>query len=231
MSNKIQVIEVESKLSEDQILKIGEENQIKNVKIKTLVFQSMEEVMEYFDDVVDENKSSFVRYNKLSKNFEDTDSYKELIEKLETAKDNYYMFPDSMLEKIRSQKSGTKGCSVCKSSINKDYYITNIEESIKKLQVEGDENTNKKEIMLEKNKLLTCPICKDVEFVISETDKVKLNSLNNKIEEIENKIKERKTLFSLKSEKVEVGVIGFMKEDVVFREETEEDIEKDITEI
>ena len=33
----------------------------------------MEEVVEYFDDVVYENKSSFVRYNKLSKNFEDTD--------------------------------------------------------------------------------------------------------------------------------------------------------------
>lgn len=213
MSNQIKIIETESNLTEEEILKIVDENQIVNVKIKSLVFPSIEEVMEYFEDVVDENKSSFVKYTKLAKEFEETDVYKDLQEKLEIAKENLYAFPETMIDKLRNQKSGTKGCSVCKSTINKDYLITNIEEGIKEIKEECCDEFiyTKDEVMNKKNKLLSCPICKDDDFIISETDKTKLSSLTNKIDEIENKIKERKNVFANKADKKEVGVIGFIK--------------------
>ena len=203
----VKIVENVNELSNEEIIEKSKEDKIENLNLKTFVFPTFEEAEEYLKDVVNENKSYFVKFNQLAKGFDETDVYKDLLEKLNNAKNNLELFPESMVDKLKQQKSGTKGCGVCKSTINKEYLVKNIEKDFENIIEKGVSITDFK------YKSLKCPICGDEEFIISETDKNKQTSLTNKIEEIEVKIKEREAIFNLKSEKITVGLIGYFAED------------------
>ena len=55
----------------------------------------------------------------------------------EKLKNNLEMFPESILDKLKQQKSGTKGCGVCKSTINKEYLVKNIEKCLETITSEN----------------------------------------------------------------------------------------------
>lgn len=211
MASVLKLIKIEEieKFSNEEIIKKSQDDGIENLNIKSFVFPTFEEALEYLEDVTNENKSYFVKYNQLAKNFDETEIYKELLEKLNTAKNNLEMFPESILDKLKQQKSGTKGCGVCKSTINKEYLVKNIEKCLETITSENIYNFS----VEMKYQTLKCPICGDEEFIISETDKNKQSTLTNKIEEIEAKIKEREIAFNNKSEKITIGLIGYFGEE------------------
>lgn len=211
----INYLKINGKLTEEEILNLVKEKGLDNLVVKKLSFNNIEEAEEYLGDMVNENRSVFVKYYKSAGSFEETDTYKDLVEKLENSKENLNNFPESILEKLQEQKSGSKGCGNCKSSISKDYLIKNIETNLLELK---NNNLNTLE---NKMKEIYCPICKDKEFLISETDKKKLTSLENKFDESNNKIKESKRIFETKVEKIEEGIIGY-KGDIIVLDKPEE---------
>lgn len=169
-----------------------------DVQLKSILFQSKEEAEDYLKDIVSEDKAIFVKFLSLVEDVEETKALSELKERLDEEETSLKEFPLNILQKIKDQTSATKGCKHCKSSINKDYLVKNIE-SKELLSVED----------------FNCPICEDPSYILNSTDEKRLTNILKRIESIKTKINDKSRKSFEKAKKVEVGLIGLISNENV----------------
>jgi len=193
----LSLIELKEKISEDTI-------------IREITFPTKQDALTYFEDISKVYNNVAVKYLKPNADFTESQMFLDLNKKLEESIDNLIKFPETLVKKVSEQKSQLKGCSSCKSSINKDLYVKNTNNDLEKLikEIEENEITDNKEKLNLKMSLIKCPICGDTEFVITETDKSKVKTLENKIKSDEKKIQEEEMQFQLKNGQETVWIIG-----------------------
>lgn len=217
----LKLVEVEI-MDKNKLEEYSENNNVHNLIMKKMCFDNYEEREEYLEDMVNENRSLYVRYEKPSSSFEESTKYKDIEIKISQTKENLDTFPETMLNKLKEQKSSSKGCSNCKSSISRDYLVRNIEEEFSHLlgkDVEGisedlDNNTNNHQDnwFKERMNVITCPICSDEHFIISETDNKRLKGIKTKIEELKDKKEELRLDFEKNRDKDIIGLVGYFPE-------------------
>lgn len=179
--------------------------------IRDITFPSKDDALTYFEDINKIYPSVATKYLKPLGDFNSSSIFVDLNEKLLQSIENYTCFPENMLKKLSEQKSNLKGCSNCKSSINKDFHIKNVDISLERIikKIETQEINVLDTIYNMKSEILNCPICDDISFIITETDITKLKSLKNKIKENEKKLKEAKIEFSIKTGNEPVWIHSF----------------------
>lgn len=200
-------------------LNLEEKNNIieknSNIVFKNFNFPNKEEAEEYLLDVVKKDRIVITSFEKSVEKFEDSEISKDILEKISQTKIELENYPNYLIDKIKEQKSKTKSCSNCESSINKEYLISNIE---KDLEINQELSFQEKI-----QNILVCPICKNKEYLINETDKKKLESIENKIQTLENNLEKNKESFILKSKKETFFLLGEIQE---FTEK--EDLEEEL---
>lgn len=162
---------------------LEELTQDKSIVVKNISFPSLDDAKEYANDILKDN-GLVVKFQKVEFNFEETDISKELQGKIEVLNQEIQDFPKYILEKLKEQKSGSKGCSNCKSSINKDYLVKNIESFILHIANHGIELPNE-EVQKLLMGSLNCPICGNKDYSVNETDKKKYDGLQAKAESLD----------------------------------------------
>lgn len=189
------------------------------LNLKSMTFPSEEDAKEYLNDMVSDTKAFIVKFLGSTDVFEGSEKYEEINSKIQKMKIEMLEFPLNIINRFNEQKSSTKGCSNCKSSIDKEVYSGKMIQKYNEL----DLNENSEEILKDLNnenninrllkqrfELLNCPICDSSNFILNETDNEKFNKFSEKIEELKNKLEEEKVKFYNKSEKKTLFLIGFM---------------------
>jgi len=182
--------------------------------VRDITFPTKQDALIYFEDMHKIYMSVAVKYTKPNEDFKNSSSYKELENKLNESIQNYLYFPNNLLKKVSEQKSNLKGCSSCKSSINKDLYVKNTENDLEQQKIKNELNktTNYNDLLDSTLSLIKCPICGSMDFVITETDTSKLKSLENKIKDCEKKIYDEEITFKLKNGQEIVWIVASKKE-------------------
>ena len=111
-----------------KILSTEEFENLKNDYIlKNILFPSIDDALEYTNDVI-KDRDLLIKYQAVDVDFEETEVAKDLLEKINIVIKEYNSFPQTLLEKLKEQKSKSKSCSNCESSINKEFFIKRIED-------------------------------------------------------------------------------------------------------
>lgn len=174
-----------------------------NIINKDILFPTEKDAINYIKDISQLYDYVIVNYNISIKNFKDTNEEKELQEKINNNIQNYLDFPNKQLEKFKQQKSKTRSCEMCKSIINKDYQLSNIE---KEYNIIEEKIQDTEEKITKKLEMLKCPICHTDNFIPINHEKIEKLKENIKISE--NKYKEAELLFSVKN--------GFIKSTLIY---------------
>lgn len=180
------------------------------LQIKGITFPTKHDAEEYLEDILKIYPAVAIKYLEPLEDFESSELYQGLVDKLNVAIKNYLEFPESMVKKLAEQKSGTKGCTACKSSVNRDFFIKKTETRLLNIiETSEEQKLGLEDFLAFKMKAISCPICDDDKFVVTETDENKLKVLRNKITEAEKKLKEEEMAFQIKSGQKTVGIIGY----------------------
>jgi len=180
------------------------------ITFRNIVFPTKEDALKYLEDINQVYNIVYIKYLEPLEDFEDSEVYRNLVDKLNESISNFLNFPELMLKKISEQKSNSKSCSVCKTSVHRDFYVKKTEKRLDNII----ETATKQDLPIEdffdfKMKAIACPICDNPDFIVSETDENKLKSLKNKLSEFEKKLKEEEMAFKIKSGQKTVSVIGY----------------------
>jgi hypothetical protein len=211
---KLQTFTYNSKLSTTELNDLFS-SEIDNIPlekltIKNITFPSYEDAIEYLEDMIHLYPAISIKYLEPLEKFENSELYQQLVDKLNIAIKNYLDFPEFMIQKLSEQKSGTKGCTKCKSSINRDFFVKKASHRLLNIiETSEEQHLDLEDFLNFKMKTIECPICDDKDFVMTETDYNKLSTLRNKINDAEKKLKEEQISFQIKNGHEEVGLIGF----------------------
>lgn len=207
----MEIKKYENLTGEELIERICQDLTINESKIikKDIVFRNQEEAELYFEDILKIHDNILVKCLETLGNYEESEEYSAVEGKLVEVIKEYVNFPNLMLEKLKNQKSNQKGCGVCKSSINRDYFVKAIEKDLEEISSLELDKENYEDVLKRKLQTLECPVCKDNKFVITETDEVKYKSLSNKVKDSFVKVQEERISYELKHGQKEVNLLGY----------------------
>ena len=185
----------------------------KDLTIREITFSNEKDCMLYLEDILQLYPSISVKYTEPISDFEDTEKYTDLRDRVDEAVKQYLDFPEYILEKLKKQKSNMRSCSLCKSSVNRDNFVKKIEHRLENIIESAKEQNLKLEDFLNfKKRAISCPICDSENFIISETEEAKLKSLRNKVFETEKRLKEEEMAFQIKAGQKIIGVMAYKEE-------------------
>jgi hypothetical protein len=207
----LEIEEIEKLIKEDR----PDENIIDNeIIVKDILFPSEKDALNYLEDVTKIYNSISTKYLEAIENFSDTDISKSLTEKVDMNINNLITFPETLVDRFAKQKSSTKGCTNCKSTINKDFYKDKIEKKLEGVeQEEGFEELDNNKKLEIKLSTLACPICDSDDFLITDTDKDKISKLDNAIQNSIKKYDEEAMSFQIKTGQKTVCITTFQIEE------------------
>lgn len=184
-----------------------------NINIKNFILPDKETAEDYLTDMLKIYDCVFVKYYEPIASFKETETYKDLEEKLISAEDSYANFPESLILNFSEQKSSSRSCNSCKSTFNKELYSKKLNIRINNIiETHGSfETLNYVSKYNLKSVVLKCPICDSEEFIWTKTDEKNLNVIQNKINDCSKKIKEAEIEFDIKTGKLEKGIYSFRK--------------------
>jgi hypothetical protein len=191
-------------------------NSLNELNFKTMTFPSESDAKDYLNDMVTENKAFSIKFLGTTENFYKSEKYEELNTKIQKMKIEMLEFPLNLINRLNEQKSSSKGCSNCKSSINKEIHGNTILKNYNQCNDSNDigfliNNSEELTRKIEENfKFLNCPICDSKEFILNETDNEKFSKISERIEDTIKKIEEEKIKYDNKSEKKTLTMIGYI---------------------
>jgi RNA polymerase subunit RPABC4/transcription elongation factor Spt4 len=197
---ELKIIKIEGSSDIDSIKK---EYSLEEVISKEILFPTESDATEYLKDISQIYTNVITNYQEPLEDFIESDLYIELYSKVQQSVDNYVNYPDKVIERFATQKSSTKGCPNCKSTISKDYYIKKLSIATKNLKAYHEEQgvnhtEDYKTIFAEKRNLTICPICDEKDFLFNETDLDKLKKLEVNIKTANDKYNEEQIIFQAK---------------------------------
>jgi len=200
------------KIAKEDIEEIKKSNNIKEIIEKDIIFPTEKDAKNYLQDMSKLYESVYTEFQEPLEDYLESEDAKDILSKLNIAIENFYTFPDKLIERFAKQKSSTKGCPNCKSTISKDFYIKKINSKIEEFNINHSLDNKEFDYVQgtkDKLKITICPICDSEDFIFNETDSEKHNKMKLAIDSIENKIQEEKMLFQVKSGQKIVGIIFY----------------------
>lgn len=173
------------------------EETIGNVIVKKLQMESLEDAKEYLGDIFSGSPVA-VRYAESISNFESSEKYNELQEKIGKIEEDIENFATDIFNRFKEQKSSKKGCDNCESNISREHFTNKIE------SVMSSDDDNSYQLSM---KDLACPVCGNINFLITDGDKKKLEKLNERLEDTKNKLVSEKALYDIKNSTKIVNIL------------------------
>jgi rubrerythrin len=174
--------------------KIELEEDIGEVIVKKLQLENIEDAKEYLEDIFSGSPVA-VRYMESISTFDKSEKYKDISEKINKLENDIENYAQDIFGRLKEQKSSKKGCDNCQSNISRIHFIKNIEDMI-------EDNSDEEPYNL-KLEDLKCPICGNKDFVTTDGDTKKLEKMQEKLQELKEKLITEKKLYDVKhSEKI-----------------------------
>jgi len=197
---ELKIIKIEKEIGLEEL---KSEYGLEEIISKDILFPTEEDANEYLKDISQVYTNVITKYQEPLEDFTESNVYLELFTKLNQSVENYSNYPEKVIERFETQKSSTKGCPNCKSTISKDYYIKKLSIATQKLKEYHDTQdvnyiADYKIIFNEKRDLTICPICDEKDFLFNETDLDKLKKLEANIKTATDKYDEEQIMFQAK---------------------------------
>jgi len=195
---ELKIIKIEDEINLDNL---KSEHGLEDIVSKEILFPTEADATEYLKDISQIYTNVITKYQEPLEDFIESDLYADLYLKINQSLENYINYPEKVIERFATQKSSTKGCPNCKSTISKDYYIKKLNKQLEELKIEQLEsytNDDYKILFKKKRELTICPICDEKDFLFNETDSDKLKKLEANIKSSTDKYNEEQIIFQAK---------------------------------